>query len=93
MQALLHFPAPPPEQPGEFARRLARPLNTVTTSKLKTTTQEVRYLQAELWSNCKCGSHKFVFGVNNIYSNDNNNDDDDVYIDSKPYLKRDTTAS
>ena len=27
------FPAPPPERPGEFARRLASPLNTVTTSK------------------------------------------------------------
>ena len=27
------FPAPPPECLGEFARRLASPLNTVTTSK------------------------------------------------------------
>ena len=27
------FPAPPPERPGEFARRLASLLNTVTTSK------------------------------------------------------------
>ena len=27
------FPAPPPERPGEFVRRLASPLNTVTTSK------------------------------------------------------------
>ena len=27
------FPAPPPERPGEFACRLASPLNTVTTSK------------------------------------------------------------
>ena len=61
----------------------------------------MRYLQAELWKNCKCGSYKFVFSVDNIYSNDNdndNNDDDDdddrhIYIDSKLYLKRDTTAS
>ena len=30
---LSFFPAPPPERPGEFARRLASPLNTVTTSK------------------------------------------------------------
>ena len=27
------FPAPPPERPGEFARSLASPLDTVTTSK------------------------------------------------------------